>query len=62
MAFSAIGGFAISKNENVFAYLYKSPVQRAMTMFAVNISSADPRRSLPGIRRRCPCDPAGYCR
>ena len=30
--------------------------------FAVNISSAGPRQSLPGIRRRCPCDPAGYCR
>ena len=28
----------------------------------LNTFSDRPRRSPPGIRRRCPCDPAGYCR
>ena len=33
-----------------------------MLCVLLNTFSAGPRQSLPKIRRRCPCDPAGYCR
>lgn len=33
-----------------------------MLCVLLNTFSAGPHRSLPRIRRRCPCDPAGYCR
>ena len=33
-----------------------------MLCVLLNTSSVGPRQNLPGIRRRCPCDPAGYCR